>query len=238
MAPPAAEHVFLLEPGMGGTHTEGAISMGWPELGKGERFEAGTAQFIAHESFHAWLPGVLKSSGDGDGDGLEWFFEGFTDYFALWHLGHIGAITPQEFGDQLRLVEQIGKTGAGWGNVAFADLTVKWRDDANEPVAYRGGALLAFHLDTELRLRGEPGLPQLFRDLAAENGSRYDLAALEKWCAANGLEEAWQSRVVAPFRPSTDDDLVRLGWRERREGESRIITAAGADLAAFFSFPK
>jgi hypothetical protein len=99
-------------------------------------------------------------------------------------------------------------------------------------------ALLAFHLDVELRLRGEPGLLQLFRDLAAENGRRWDLATLEKWCDANGLEASWQRHVAGPTRTSADDDLVRAGWRERREGDARIITAAGADLAGFFALER
>lgn len=234
--PPGPEHVFLLEPGMGGTHTDGAISMGWPEQDGRGRFPPGTAQFIAHESFHAWLPGVLKPAPGGAGDGLEWFFEGFTDYLALWHLAHLQEITPQHFADHLRLIESIGRASPAWGQLAFADRDVDWRQADAEPLAYRGGALLAFHFDVELRLRGEQGLPHLFRDLRTENGSRYDLPSLEKWCAANGLEESWRARVEAPFVATTDDDLVRLGYRERREGTARIITAAGAEFDGFFAF--
>ncbi|MSR47885.1 MAG: hypothetical protein EXS13_12630 [Planctomycetes bacterium] len=117
--PPSAENVFLLEPGMGGTHTEGAISMGWPELGADGRFETGTAHFIAHESFHAWLPGVLRPADGVNGAGLEWFFEGFTDYFSLWHLASVGAITAQQFADQLRPIEMIGLGSPAWGEGRF-----------------------------------------------------------------------------------------------------------------------
>lgn len=236
--PKGDERVFITEPGLGGTHVEGAITLGHPELESDGRFEVGTAHFLAHELFHAWLPGVLVPSPQLADAGLEWFFEGFTDYLALWHLVHVGLVPPQRFADQLRLLDAIARQSPALGKVAFADLSVRWREPDAEAIAYKGGALLAFHLDAKLRLQGEPGLPQLFRDLLRENSGRYDLATLEKWCLANGLEESWQSRVVAPFLPSTDDDLVSLGYRERREGDSRIITAAGADLAAFFSFPK
>ncbi len=230
--PPAPEHVFIVEPGMGGTHTDGAITMGAPALEDDGRFEVGTAHFVAHESFHAWLPGVLKPVNPGNG--LEWFFEGFTDYFSLWHLVAIDAATPQQFADQLRLIVSIGQESPAWRSAVFADLAVDWRDPDHERVAYRGGALLAFHFDVELRCQGESRLLQLFPDLIAENGGRYDLATLETWCEANGLEESWSRYVKTPARPNVDDELVRAGWRERREGEARIITAAGAELGAFF----
>jgi hypothetical protein len=136
--PSGPEHAFLLEPGMGGTHTEGAISMGLPELEASGRFEVGTAHFIAHESFHAWLPELFPPSGADGGDGHEWFFEGFTDYVSLWHLVAIDAATPQQFADRLRLLQHLGQQSPSWGKVAFADPSVRWRDPDHETVAYKG----------------------------------------------------------------------------------------------------
>ncbi|MSR47884.1 MAG: carboxypeptidase regulatory-like domain-containing protein [Planctomycetes bacterium] len=65
---------------------------------------------------------------------------------------------------------------------------------------------------------------------------RYELATLEGWCRANGLADAWQRHVASPERPDAADDLVRIGAKERREGESRIVTASPTDLLAFFTF--
>jgi hypothetical protein len=236
--PPGPERVFITEPGFGGTHTDGAITMGHPELGgvgsEIDGFGIGTAHFIAHESFHAWLPGMLSAPPEG---GLEWFFEGFNDYFALWHLAAAGEVPAQEFADQLRRLEHGARESPACGKLAFADPAVNWREPAAEALAYKGGAVLAFHLDVELRTRGEPGLPRLLRDLLAAGG-RYDLGILERWCAAHGLAEAWAAHVVAPTLPPIEDDLVRIGCRERREGESRILTASAADLAAFLALPR
>jgi hypothetical protein len=239
--PPGAETLVITEPGLGGTHVEGAIALGHPEAGAKGELEVGTAHFLAHEMFHAWLPGVLKAKPrtpgvtDG-GDGLEWFFEGFTEYFSLWHLASLGKVTPQEFADRVRWFERLCRESSAFGEVAFADPAVNWREPAAESIAYKGGMLLAFHLDVELRALGEPGLPQLFRDLMAENAGRYDLAALRNWCVANGLEETWQRLVERPAEFAVDDALVRIGYRERREGENRILLAEGGDVDAFFRF--
>jgi len=234
--PAGDERLFITEPGLGGTHVEGAITLGHPELEADGRFETGTAHFLAHELFHAWLPGVLKPAPALADAGLEWFFEGFTDYFALWHLVHVGLVPPQRFADQLALLEQLARRSPALGKVAFADRSVHWREPGAESIAYKGGALLAFHLDARLRLQGEPGLPQLFRDLARENGSRYDLATLQQWCEANGLAESWARHVVAPELPDLAADLLSIGFREKRDGERRVITAAGADVDRFFRF--
>jgi hypothetical protein len=236
VADPSSELLLVTEPGLGGTHVEGAITHGHPSVEKDGKPDVGTDVFLAHEMFHAWLPQILKPTDALEDHGLEWFFEGFTECFALWHLASVGRITPQQFADHVRFLEKLGRQSPKWGRVAFADPKVDWRDAENESVAYKGGMLLAFHLDAELREQGEPGLPMLFRDLMKENGGRYDLAALKKWCEANGLEESWKKLVEQPAAFTTDDELVRIGFREKREGESRILLAAGGTMEPFFRF--
>ncbi len=234
--PPGSEHIVVTEPGLGGTRIEGAITIGHPSIEENGRPDVGTDHFIAHELFHSWLPGVLAPGPGLDDRGLEWFYEGFTDYFSLWSLAAIGRITPQQFADHVRFLETFARASPALGKVSFADPSVNWRDGDAEPIAYKGGLMLALHFDVELRDHGEPGLPMLFRDLMRENGGRYGLAAIKKWCEANGLEEAWKQYAAAPKLPSVEDDLVRLGYRETREGDSRIIRAAGAELDSFFRF--
>ncbi len=229
---PAHEHIYITEPGFGGTHTDGAVVMGHPDVEANGRPGAGTAHFIAHELFHAWLPGVLKQ---GEG-GLEWFFEGFTDYMALWHLASLGRIQPQEFADRIRLLDLLLRASPACGRVAFADRSVNWRESDAETVAYKGGALLAFHLDAALREKGGPGLPLLFRDLCRESGSTYTLDLLHRWIEAQGLEEFWQAHIEGTAVADAEATLVRLGCQERQEGESRIIEVLDGALDGFLRF--
>ena len=55
--------------------------------------------------------------------------------------------------------------GSSW---RFGDPDVGWRDHdgPREKLGYRGGAMLAFHADVELRRQGRPGLLQLIADRA------------------------------------------------------------------------
>jgi hypothetical protein len=229
---PADEHIFITEPGFGGTHTDGAVVIGHPNVEANGRPDVGTDHFIAHELFHAWLPGVL---GPGE-DGLEWFFEGFTDYLSLWHLASLGRITPQEFVDRLRVFDLMLHESPAAERISFADRTVNWREPAAETVAYKGGALLAFHLDAALRASGKPGLPQLFRDLCRGERATYTLARLREWVVAQGLEEFWRAYVEGVGLPVIEDALVRIGCSERIEGTSRILEVEEGVLASFLRF--
>ena len=152
------------------------------------------------------------------------------------HLASIGRITPQQFADRLRFLETFARGSTAYGRVAFADRSVDWRVPDAEQIAYKGGAMLAFHMDVELRGHGAPGLPMLLRDLMRENGGKYTLGALQKWCEENGLKEVWQKHVVAAALPDVGDGLVRLGYRETREGDARVIKVAGDNVQAFFKF--
>ncbi|MBI5433510.1 MAG: hypothetical protein HZA52_11835 [Planctomycetes bacterium] len=80
--------LIVTEPGFGGTRTDGVIAIGCPDGFGGAESSGGeaspwTLHFLAHELFHDWLGGRLKST---EGEQLAWFWEGFTDYLSLWHL--------------------------------------------------------------------------------------------------------------------------------------------------------
>src|SRR5262245_50572384 len=68
---PASELLVVTEPGLGGTHVEGAITHGHPSVEADGRPDVGTDAFLAHEMFHAWLPGVLKPAKALEDHGLE-----------------------------------------------------------------------------------------------------------------------------------------------------------------------
>jgi predicted metalloprotease with PDZ domain len=169
-------------------------------------------------------------------EGLEWFFEGFTDYLSLWHLASLGRITPQEFVDRLRFLDLLLHESPAAERVAFADRAVNWREPDAETVAYKGGALLAFHLDAALRASGAPGLPQLFRDLCHGERATYTLAGLREWVVTQGLEEFWRAHVEGIGLPAIEDALVRIGCSERSEGASRILEVKDGALASFLRF--
>ena len=146
-----------------------------------------------------------------------------------------GLATAQQFGDRVRWYERLAAESPAFGSVRFDDRAVKWRERDNETVAYKGGALLAFHLDATLRAAGKPGLPMLFRDLVRGNDSRYTLEAIRGWVEAQGLGGFWSRHVATGKLPDVGEALVRIGFVETLEGKNRIIRSSPA-TAPFFKF--
>ena len=132
---------------LGGTRTDGAIAVGCPAGLQGDA-HAYTLHFLAHELFHDWLGGQLQST---EGERLAWFWEGFTEYASLWQLAQQGAVSRAWFAQRVLDWEADLAGNENWGELAFADPDVDWRDGVIEPLAYKGSALLAFELDVTLR---------------------------------------------------------------------------------------
>jgi len=211
--PSGALRLIVTEPGAGGTRTDGAIAVGCPDGFDGDA-NAYTLHFLAHELFHDWLGGRLKSS---EGERLCWFWEGFTEYLSLWHLTSAGLVSrawfAQRLGDCLQTLEE----NDHWGKLAFADPEVDWRDPSIEPLAYQGSALLAFALDVALRQTGKPGLDELVRGLLSGEGGRYSRDSIRAWLVAQGFEAFWQKRFASPGRLSPRADLIAVGYQEALE---------------------
>jgi hypothetical protein len=207
--------LVVLEPGMGGTRLDGAIVIGCPESSESAR-NPYTLHFLAHEIFHDWLGGKLRPGGEGEG--LAWFWEGFTEYLSLRLLAEAGLVTPEWFAERLGEHERTVRALAGFGSIAFADPNVAWRDPAIEPLAYGGSALAAFALDVELQRRGAPDLATLLGELALENDGRFSRASLEAWITRAVGPEFWRERFVAPATSTLDADLLAAGFvEEERE---------------------
>lgn len=209
--------LVVLEPGMGGTQLDGAIVIGHPES-----FERGqnphTLHFLAHEIFHDWLGGKLRPGGEGEG--LAWFWEGFTEYLSLRLLAEAGLVTPEWFAERLGEHEQAVSALASFGATAFADPSVAWRDPAIEPLTYGGSALVAFALDVELHRRGAPDLAALLGELAAEDDGRFTRASLEAWVTRAVGAEFWRARFVAPVTSTLRADLLAAGFVEEERPAS------------------
>ena len=60
-------------------------------------------KILAHEMFHSWLPNKMRIKRGKNIHQVryEWFFEGFTEYFAKKVLFDAGLLTPMEFADQI-----------------------------------------------------------------------------------------------------------------------------------------
>ena len=175
----------------GGVNVEGAMLVGYDP---GQLDEQQVLMTAAHELFHEWLGG--SSYLNVKQPESVWFQEGFTDYLSLWFLANQELITPQQFVDRLVFLDKSLANNPSVGSVAFADPDVQWRDGdgPNEIFAYRGGALLAFCADVELRKKSQLGLAKIIKDLAARKRPA-DNSAIVEWFKSNGLSEFQENYI-------------------------------------------
>ena len=169
---------------------------------------------VAHELMHDWL-GIGLTEEDPS---LVWFKEGFTEYLALWQATSAGLVSRDWFAGRLLELEGIARERSSAGQVAFGDPTVTWRDGdgPNEMLAYTGAPLLALRIDAELRAAGEPGLPQLVRDLLAREPPRYSLEDLRRWLAEHGQEARWEASIQGAALPDVAESLELAGYATER----------------------
>jgi M61 glycyl aminopeptidase len=162
--------------------------------------------FIAHEFFHHWLGSKLRGS-----ETYTWFHEGFTEYFGLWHLAATGAITEQWFRERLLELGLEAIDDSSWGELPFAGQGISWRDDdgPNETMAYKGGAILAFMIDVQLRESGRTGGLQMLRDFLADGNRDVRLSDLKAWAHGHDLDDFWKEYVAGTTVPNLNDWLDR-----------------------------
>ncbi len=192
--------IFLTDTHGGGTNVDGAMVVGYPpgfdEPDDYQQF----AQLLltAHELFHEWLgAGFVPVHRES-----VWFQEGFTDYFALWHLAHLDLISQERFIERIEELATQLTTESAMGKVAFGDSSVDWRDNDGpvETMAYKGGAVLAFLTDVELRKQGKPGLSRMLTDLVQlKRPVRNE--DIKNWYYQNGLNEFHKKWIEKPDFP-------------------------------------
>ncbi len=207
--PPDPSLVFITDIGGGGMGAEHGLVLGFMrDTPDWQATNPYYYHFVAHEFYHTWLGNNVNG-----GESFTWFHEGFTDYFALWHLAAAGLISQQWFGQRILELGNEARDNSSWGKISFAG-TDHWRDGDGpiETMAYKGGAILAFAMDVELRAIGKPGLPQLMRDFLRREHPDVSLDDLRDWFEAHDLEEFWQQYVEQPntFDPRTY--LSRIGF--------------------------
>jgi len=232
--PPDPLVVFVTDVGGGGMGADFGLVLGFTAQTPEWQAESPYYHhFVAHELFHWWLGSRIRGS-----EAITWFHEGFTEYFSLWHLAASGVITREWFAERILELGEEALNRSSWGQVAFADPEVNWRDGdgPNETMAYKGGAMLAFALDVELRARGEAGALLLIRDLLDEGDEPVSLARLGEWFEDHDLGELWEEYVADTNTLEIGELLQRIGYELEADREERRFTASGAELDAFFAF--
>jgi hypothetical protein len=199
---------------MRGTHTDVGLVVELPGV---LPLSDPAKELIAHELFHDWLGSQLKGE-----DSLAWFSEGFTDYLSLWHATAAGVIAPERFVSRILGIEREAKSSASFGDVKFADGGTNWRDGdgPNETLAYRGGALLALTVDTELRIRSGQTLNALIRGLFQSPSPTYQLADIRDIMAQLGIADVYDRSIAGSDLPDARATLITQGFDEAVETAS------------------
>lgn len=233
---------FLFDTGGGGTRVDHGFEVGYAAEEADPIASLEQRLVTAHEFFHLWMGGLLST----DGETFVWIKEGWNDYLSIWHAAAAGVITREEFASRFDVYEQILRGNSANGRIAFGDPAVNWRDGdgPNETLAYKGGAILAFALDVELRRLGFDGLHQLVADWLSSGEHHYTIGRLEEWIRAHDLGDFYEERIARPAAlPAVGDllsaigfavesapaPLTYLGITTDRPGPFGLVTAVDAD---------
>jgi hypothetical protein len=202
-----AVRFYLFEGTPGATNTRSACISSYRPAEK--RLLPYLKHRIAHELFHGWLGSDFILADEA----IAWFHEGFTDYLSLWHCAASGVIDRGWFATRLTAIDAEARRSPAYGKVAFAEKGIPWRTSANETLAYRGGAVLAFLIDVELRKQGRPGLMQMIADLGVRNPKGpVSLGDIRAWMQHNGLESIYKRHVEGKELPPIGDVITSLGF--------------------------
>jgi len=223
--------IFVEDRPGGGTHTDLGLVIHHPG---GLPLSDPATELLAHELLHEWLGSQLV----GD-ESLTWFMEGFTTYLALWHATSGGPLSPGRFGERILEVERQARASASWGRRTFAEPGVDWRDDdgPNETMAYRGGALLAFVVDVELRRRSGRTVSALVRGLLESAPRDFELTHVRDAMTQLGLADLYDRSIAGTHMPDALPLLLSLGYEQATESaaltylgiEARYDGPAGSD---------
>jgi len=195
----------------GGTSTHRDLGMGFTprQSERGEETSPRWIQTLAHELAHQWIGNLVRPA-----ESLVWFSEGFTDYVSLWHVAKTGLVSRDWFAQRLGEIDAAARRSPAYGKTSFADPSVRWRDGdgALETLAYRGGAMAAFHLDLALRDARLGGVGELFRDWIEAGEIDPDIEALRRWLDAADLGGFFEIVVRGGVLPDLRAALAQVGF--------------------------
>ena len=190
----------------GGTNVEGAMVVGYD---RGGLKDPNLLMTMAHELFHEWLGNGFVRVKNPE---AVWFQEGFTDYLSLWHLAQSKQMTYQQFVNRIWQLNEHLADNQAKGAISFGDSNVNWRDGdgANEQMAYKGGAVLAFCTDVELRKAGHVGLSKMISDFGKLETSIGNVEIM-RWYHENGLAEFHSKFIAQPNFVDVEAALKSIG---------------------------
>lgn len=179
-------------------------------------------QLLAHEMFHNWLLGRLRlvdEEGRTPAARLDWFHEGFTEYFGRRSLLDAGLIDQTTFVELFNadLDNLADHPHAAAGLDAAQEAVSQRRFDGDwKKLAYFRGALLALKWDHALRAGGHDGLLAHVRDLsrrAAQSDGALPLDDLLR-----GLEDAGVPARADDRRHIVEGEPIALSGLEMGPG--------------------
>ncbi len=199
--------------------------------GQASSTAAGLSQLsirLAHELFHLWTPNGLALDGEYD-----WFYEGFTLYYALQTCRRLQLLTFREYLDAIGRAYDAYLTAPERKKLSLLDASRRrWSGAASASLVYNKGMLVAFLYDLELRkrTRGKRSLENVYGELFQrykKGGSRADgnaavLAALNseqemKKITERFIEKADAIELNAAIKP--------FGLRIDKAGFTSVISA-------------
>ena len=188
---------------------------------------------VAHEMFHFWLPNKIKIVQDERYANFryEWFFEGFTDYFAPRILREAGLLSDRGFAELMnKAVRNIADNphrAETYDDFVKASKEKRF-NSLYKKLSYHRGALIALNWNTQLLREGEK------RDLADFIRELFELARRSKGKVAEdaffdlaesfGLDaKGTMQRHILRGEPIKLDPAARIGNIELREAEVHLF---------------
>jgi predicted metalloprotease with PDZ domain len=234
---PATDYLVVLIPGAqadGEAYAHGFASALVLPLDPQERIVWGDT--IAHEIFHYWCGGLIHARDHAE---MEWFTEGFTEYFANLALMRSGQVAATEFLQKVAI--SVGQYEYFLNSGLFRDVTIATAGQnkgANRFGVYSAGWVMAFVLDQDIRAAsgGQRSLESLMRVLL-ERAEPLTTAMLLESVAEIGGEDArrrLQAAITTREPVAVAGYFARLGLKiagEDYAGEYylHVDTAAGTE---------
>ena len=122
---------------------------------------------LRHEIFHLWIPNRLNLSGH-----YEWFYEGFTLYYALKTGVKLKYIRFEDFLDALSRAFDLAKFGQNGQKLSLLEASKEfWR--GNDNFVYAKGMIVAFLCDVALlnESGGKQSLTEVFQEIFRKHKS-------------------------------------------------------------------
>jgi hypothetical protein len=169
---------------------------------------------LSHELFHLWSPNSLNLSGD-----YAWFYEGFTNYFAVLVGLRRGQLTFRDYLNALGGAYDGYRAARGAAETPLvASAQGRWAGDP--ALVYHKGMLVAFLYDLSLSLKtsGRMSLPDVYRELHRRHAksavpSDGNDAAVSALKAAGGVSEFVDSYIVGSSQITLPSHLTAFGLK-------------------------